>query len=61
MVTVILFLDINECDNTSLCSENGTCKNIIGSFQCRCDTGFNGNGTHCEGGICRKMCTLKIL
>ena len=42
--------DVNECDtDTANCSPNATCTNIIGSFTCDCNQGYNGNGITCVG------------
>ena len=45
----ILFLtDLDECaaelDN---CHENATCNNTFGSFECTCNSGFEGDGADC--------------
>ena len=39
-------IDVNECV-TSPCHPNATCEDTIGSYNCRCDLGFSGNGTTC--------------
>jgi len=42
--------DINECStNNGGCSSNAKCTNTPGSFSCACKTGYNGNGTTCNG------------
>ena len=42
--------DMNECDErTHNCHENATCSDVVGGFNCTCNTGFTGNGTFCEG------------
>ena len=43
-------LDIDEC-KTNLCScdVNADCLNTIGSYVCRCHTGYIGDGTNCRG------------
>ena len=43
-------LDIDEC-KTNLCSchVNADCLNTIGSYVCRCHTGYIGDGTNCDG------------
>ena len=41
--------DRNECQLNEAC-ENApyvTCKNNKGSYECICDAGYSGNGTHC--------------
>lgn len=42
-------LDINECDEMSACHKDANCSNTIGSHNCTCKEGYNGNGTYCEG------------
>ena len=43
-----IFLDHDECaaelDN---CHENATCNNTFGSFECTCNSGFEGDGVNC--------------
>ena len=42
-------IDINECDqNFHECSLNSECENTIGSYNCKCKPGFNGDGYECE-------------
>lgn len=41
-------LDVNECDsNQDNCDVNAACTNTIGSFDCSCDDGWEGNGNTC--------------
>ena len=63
LIVFILFPDINECDvGIHNCHKDATCFNTHGSFNCSCNndtlwnsevekygTGFEGNGTHCQG------------
>ena len=50
LMIYLLFTDINECTNsTNDCHQNSTCTNSIGSYSCKCNQGFNGNGTSCIG------------
>jgi len=37
-------LDIDECNDTSLCALNASCNNTIGGFTCYCPAGFIGDG-----------------
>ena len=45
---VILFTDVNECDlGTDNCGVNAECIDKLGSFNCTCNTGFEGDGITC--------------
>lgn len=45
----ILFSDTDECSIGNPCG-NGTCTNVIGSFECNCNEGFEpGPMMNCEG------------
>ncbi len=46
-----LFLsDIDECaTDMDNCSANALCINLVGSFECECNTGFSGDGVTCTG------------
>ena len=40
----IFFKDINECaEGSDNCSDNASCTNTIGGFECACASGFEGN------------------
>ena len=42
--------DKNECELAQDdCHSNATCHNVVGSFMCTCNDGFEGNGTSCIG------------
>lgn len=45
----VLYLDINECSEDNACHPNATCVNEIGSYDCNCNEGFEGEGQNCEG------------
>ena len=47
---ITTFLDVNECvQDLHDCHGNATCNNKIGSYNCSCDSGFDGNGFNCTG------------
>ena len=44
----LLLLDIDECDlGVDNCSDNATCTDTVGSFNCNCNPGFEGDGVNC--------------
>ena len=45
-----LHTDIDECEqDTDNCHVNATCVDVIGSFECECNSGFEGDGVDCTG------------
>ena len=46
----LVCVDVDECahglDN---CGNNSQCINTVGSFSCRCNHGYTGNGVICTG------------
>lgn len=43
LTLLVISADIDEC-SSPLCSESATCMNTDGSFFCRCQNGFVGDG-----------------
>ncbi|KAM3723456.1 Fibrillin-1 [Dirofilaria immitis] len=41
-------VDINECAQRDICHENAFCNNIMGSYACRCQPGYQGDGFNCD-------------
>ena len=39
--------DNDECLDDSPCDANATCTNTLGSFDCSCNTGYDGDGVTC--------------
>ena len=46
-------VDINECETEKPCHPNATCTNYKGSYQCNCQTGFNGKNCYQNIDDCR--------
>ena len=43
-----LHIDIDECElYMDNCHVNATCVDVIGSFHCTCNNGFDGDGVNC--------------
>ena len=43
-------VDTDECaTNVHNCHNYATCNNTDGSFGCRCNSGYSGNGVSCIG------------
>lgn len=49
----MLYTDIDECSRTSGICSNGICENMMGTYQCICDNGYQQTDqkSHCEGNI----------
>ena len=57
-------LDIDECDKYPGLCPHGTCQNLVGSWMCKCDTGFDATNANqkCEGKSLYKLIqNVKIL
>ena len=47
---VVFSIDIDECTTrTHRCDTNSTCINVDGSYTCKCNSGYNGDGFNCTG------------
>ncbi|XP_059420517.1 latent-transforming growth factor beta-binding protein 4-like isoform X3 [Carassius carassius] len=42
-------VDINECANETVCGHHAFCQNLIGTYQCLCDRGYESSG---DGQMC---------
>lgn len=47
--SIILWLDVNECEDVNDCHTNALCTNTEGSYVCRCIRGYEGDGKTCTG------------
>lgn len=47
----VTLADMDECQNSSACGAHSICHNLLGSFQCICDQGYESarDGRHCLG------------
>ena len=52
-----VIIEIDECSSsTHTCSKFANCTNTPGSFDCRCQDGYIGNGYHCQGTLFACLC-----
>ena len=54
----MIFILVNECARSlHNCHSNAGCINTLGSFQCQCDSGYEGSGIVCTGKavICQQL------
>ncbi len=48
-VCMCVCIDLDECIYSMPCHNNGSCTNTEGSYECVCNSGYNGNGFNCSG------------
>ena len=49
----VQFVDINECiQDLSECDNNAQCTDTIGSYNCTCNSGYEGSGFTCTSKFC---------
>ena len=61
LLVKLTFTDIDECiEDTHSCDGNASCTNTIGSYNCTCVFGFEGDGLNCTG-ICSRINLLLSL
>ena len=49
-ISLFSFKDINECtEGSHSCDGNASCINTIGSYNCTCNFGYEGDGLNCTG------------
>jgi len=55
MKDIITCVDEDECLKASSCDVNGLCTNTQGSFMCKCNKGYSGDGQrgNCKKDICK--------
>jgi len=48
-ITFLLLLDADECHTDDMCGK-GQCVNMVGGFDCKCESGFTpGSDGKCQG------------
>jgi hypothetical protein len=53
--TFFHFLDDNDCTKRTICHENADCITVNGTFNCRCKSGYTGDGENNCTGIKHKL------
>jgi len=50
--------DIDECESavSNNCGVNALCTNTEGSYVCRCQRGYEGDGILCKGKVLKVLC-----
>ena len=56
IINYTIMADLDECAlHLDSCDNNADCKNINGSYDCTCRSGYHGNGFTCNGIIVLMM------
>ena len=59
---MVCFLDADECSlGLDNCHHNANCTDIVDGFMCTCNTGYTGNGTHCESKLFHSVSCTKMM
>ena len=58
-----MYLDIDECSNSTLNKCQHICKNTVGSYYCECNRGYMLQSDHrtCESMLCRLYSIMYFL
>jgi len=53
LLRITIYSDLDECETgdhrtSNQCHTNAACTNTVGSYNCICNTGYNGSGITCE-------------
>ena len=57
LIPLFILVDIDECKigNKGGCHKDARCVNTVGSFQCQCKPGYEGDGKTCKGNDIKVM------
>jgi hypothetical protein len=61
LTVVFIVSDFNECStNTHGCNQESTCVNEEGTFSCKCNSGYDGDGVACKGMLRRISVIVRV-
>lgn len=52
-------VDVDECEDASICKNSGTCINIPGDFKCNCTSDFIGKTCESSTSLCQPPSLIK--
>ena len=57
--TILHYVDVDECARgIDECSMNAQCTDTMGSYNCTCNIGYDGNGFNCTSKLSNVFCIL---